>query len=427
MEDLLRTIVMSLAGASTAFLAALALIIAAGALWSGGRRDLPADPDETASRFSKPVSLIVPLGPDAVRGVDTVRSLLGLSYPEFEVIVVCDSRGETAPQALLAEWRLEAKEYFYRRSLATARVARTYRSGVEPRLLVVAKEQGGHADAINCGVNLARFQYVAAVGTDIRFDKDALARAMLPVVRDPANLVAISHHVERRPVGEFSTLEAFEWFVSMRTLLYGRLSSRWGAGWLKPADALVVWRREAVVAAGGFSSETADPDFDMMVRLQERSSDAPALHAAAGAQPFGWTPAGGLRLASASARRRQLAILQAAMRNRSCAAGLELLAPFVQALWLLLMTASALIGWITPLDLLAVGVLLSFGSAILTTGALIARGSASDAPNLAVLTRLLLLTPLDVLLFRPALVRGRAAGVWTWLRTFRSVRSIPSA
>jgi len=415
---------MSLAGASMASLAALVLIITLGAVWSGGRRDLPADPDETASRFSKPVSLIVPLGRDAGGATDTVRSLLALSYPEFEVIVVCEDGGDTTPQALLAEWHLEAKEYFYRRSLATERVSRTYRSAVEPRLLVVVKERGGHADAVNCGVNLTRFQYVAVVGTDIRFDKDALARAMLPVVRDPANVVAVSHHVERRPVHAASTLEAFAWFASVRALLYERLSSRWGAGWLKAADAVVVWRREAVVAAGGFSSIAADPDFDMMVRLQARTSDAPALHVAAGGQPFGWTPTGGLRPARADASRRQLAMLQSATRTRSLAASLELLAPFVQTLWLLLMTSSTLLGWITPLDLLSVVVLLSFGSAMLTIGALIARGSIADAPSRAVLTRLLLLTPLDTFLYRPALARGRAAGVWTWLRTAQSSRVI---
>lgn len=426
MEELLRTIVMSLAGASMASLAALVLLVTVGAVWFGGRRDLPADPDETTSRFSKPVSLIVPFGPDPVQAADTVRSLLELSYPEFEVIVVYENGGETTPRALLEEWHLEAKEYFYRRSLATAQVARIYRSRVEPRLLVVAKAHGGPADAVNCGINLARFQYVAAVATDIRFDKDALARAMLPVVRNPANVVAVSHHVERRPVRGVSALEAFEWFASMRALLFERLSSRCRAGWLKAADAMVVWRRDALVAAGGFSSRAADPDFDMMVRLQTRSSDASALHVAAGGQPFGWRPAGGLRWARASATSRQLAMLQSATRNRSFASALELLAPFVQALWLLLMTASALVGWIRPLDLLAVGVLLSFGSALLTTGALIARGSAPDAPDRAMLARLLLLTPLDMLLYRPALARGRAAGVWTWLRTSGPLRIIPS-
>lgn len=64
---------------------------------------------------------------------------------------------------LALEWALEPKEFFYRRTLTTAPVRRIYGSARDGRLMLVDKEDGGRADALNCGLCLARFRYLASV------------------------------------------------------------------------------------------------------------------------------------------------------------------------------------------------------------------------------------------------------------------------
>src|SRR5690606_37127638 len=74
---------------SIGFLVIVAAAAVAGALARGGRRERAADAYQAiaASRFTIPVSLIVPAGKSASVS-DTISSLLALNYPEFEVVVV---------------------------------------------------------------------------------------------------------------------------------------------------------------------------------------------------------------------------------------------------------------------------------------------------------------------------------------------------
>ena len=83
-------------------------------------------PDEVlaSSRFTIPVSVILPIGAEQdVAGA--VEHLLGLTYPEYEVIVV-DGRHDGVPASLRERFDLKACEIFFRRSLQTMPRARAY-------------------------------------------------------------------------------------------------------------------------------------------------------------------------------------------------------------------------------------------------------------------------------------------------------------
>ena len=124
-------------GLALAYLFAVALAVVVMAVRRGGRReDPPADHDAMSeSRFTIPVSLIVPVGGGADDAdVDrTIDALLALNYPQLEVIVIAD--GPSASEPLNAGWWLEARELFYRAALPTAPVRMMYRSARDSRLL----------------------------------------------------------------------------------------------------------------------------------------------------------------------------------------------------------------------------------------------------------------------------------------------------
>ena len=142
------------------------------ALRAGGRREERVLRDEavSGSRFTIPVSIIVPLTGD----------------PAFEVIVVGDAAAAAQIDELSRDWQLEAREFFYRQALRTADVERIYRSAVDPRLMVIDKASGGYGDTLNCGVNVARYRYVMSVPPGIAFDNDALLRIMAAALGIPA-------------------------------------------------------------------------------------------------------------------------------------------------------------------------------------------------------------------------------------------------
>src|SRR5207244_7982184 len=125
-----------------------------------------------------------------------ISSLLALNYPEFEVIVVADGASRPMMDGLTREWQLDAREFFYRRTIEISEVRRIYRSGRDSSLMVIDKAAGGYSDALNCGVNVARYRYFMTVSPEVTFDSDALLRVMAAALRDPANVIGASNHVE---------------------------------------------------------------------------------------------------------------------------------------------------------------------------------------------------------------------------------------
>src|SRR6266540_3724813 len=100
---------------SLAYLAVVAATAIVAALRVGGWREDPIDNHDalSESRFTIPVSLIVPLGEDradAVAASRTIAALLDLNYPELEVIVVAEGLPASAWASLKTAWDLEARE-----------------------------------------------------------------------------------------------------------------------------------------------------------------------------------------------------------------------------------------------------------------------------------------------------------------------------
>jgi hypothetical protein len=387
------------------------------ALRTGARREHLVDHDEvlSLSRFTIPVSLIVPSTSADANVSSTIAALLALNYPELEVIVVLEQTQGESFDALAREWQLDAREFFYRRSIETAPVRRIYRSARDARVIVIDKTAAGQADAINCGVNMARYRYVAVVPPAIAFDANALLRLMAAPLLDPARVIGASNHIERSGL--------FERMGSARARMMSRLlwrSLRYGIG---PSSAVTVWRRDAVLSVNGFSTRAADPHLDMARRALRSNVERRAGHFHRGASVFGRTAPRTIISTLAAAGRRQIGVLQFlpvlspsgvrtfGARSLACFWTGELLIPLAQ-IWII---AASIIGaaigvfpWTMVLFAL---LLLSFGQAAFTTAALFMRSAAADAPDEPELVRLLLASPLEIFFYRPALiVAGLFAG-----------------
>jgi hypothetical protein len=424
------------------YLAIIATLAVVSALRAGGRREDAGDEQNTlaVSRFTIPVSIIVPITRNSASVTHAVATLLGLNYPEFEVIVVADDVPQAVFDELGRDWQLEAREFFYRKTIETSAVRRIYKSGRDPRLMIIDKAAGGQSDTLNCGVNVARYRYFTSVGPEVTFDRDALLRVMTAALRDPANVVGASNHIELgadaagdavadvpRESGPVARMIAlFQRLASARSLMDSRLAWRYLGAGLGPTGAIVVWRRDAVIKLHGFSASAADPDIDLMFRLQTRSIEGGGrfdrgsdVFGRAGAQ----SPRGALRLAG----RRQLAaieILAACARGRGKGLSGKTLAYFVASelftplaqVWIVLATLfGASVGSFTwTLPILAI-VLLSFGNAAVSAAALLLRGASAGAPEESELRRLLAAGPIEFVLYRPALAAARIAAAFSFV------------
>jgi cellulose synthase/poly-beta-1,6-N-acetylglucosamine synthase-like glycosyltransferase len=232
-----------------------------------------------ASPLTPPISVIVPAYNEEAGIVESVRSLLGLRYTEFEVIVVNDGSTDRTLGKLAEAFELLPVRKALRGTIKTARVRAAYASRRHPELWVIDKDNGGKADALNAGINAARYPYFCALDADGVLEEDALLRVAKPMLDDP-DLIAATGGIVRivngsridhgrvlevgLPRSWLATVQVVEYF---RAFLVGRI------GWSRMRSLLVIsgafglFRRNLVEAAGGFSTGTVAEDLELVVRL----------------------------------------------------------------------------------------------------------------------------------------------------------------
>ncbi|MDH3595081.1 MAG: glycosyltransferase family 2 protein, partial [Rhodospirillales bacterium] len=137
------------------------------------------------SHATVPISLIVPAHNEEDSIVDSIRSILSLHYPQFEVVVVNDGSTDGTLQAIMEAFDLSPVDRYYDTTVPHRPIRGLYGSGRHANLLLIDKQQGGKADALNAGINLSRSPVFCAVDADSVLESDALLRAVQPFFEEP--------------------------------------------------------------------------------------------------------------------------------------------------------------------------------------------------------------------------------------------------
>jgi cellulose synthase/poly-beta-1,6-N-acetylglucosamine synthase-like glycosyltransferase len=137
------------------------------------------------SDITPPMSILVPAYNEEAVIVESVRSLISLHYPSFEVIVVNDGSRDDTLKTLMAAFELTPVIRAWENALEHKPIRELYGNPKFPNLLVIDKENGGKADALNAGLNIARMPLFCAVDADSILEDDALLRCVEPFIDDP--------------------------------------------------------------------------------------------------------------------------------------------------------------------------------------------------------------------------------------------------
>ncbi|MFK4057908.1 glycosyltransferase family 2 protein [Brevundimonas sp. NPDC046655] len=265
------------------------LLLAAGALAAR-----PAIPESAAlwrryAEASPPIALLAPAYNEAFTIVQSVRSLLSLRYPSFEVIVINDGSRDATLQVLIDAYELKPAQRHYEQALDHQPIRGVYTAAHQPRLIVVDKENGGKADALNAGINISRAPIFCSMDADSLLEPDALLRAVQPFVEEPERTVAVGGTVRiangclirdgqvlevRPPRNLLALLQTVEY---LRAFLMARLAWSRINTLTIISGAFGLFRRARVIEAGGYTRGTVGEDMELVVKLHRlmRDQDRP--------------------------------------------------------------------------------------------------------------------------------------------------------
>ena len=234
------------------------------------------------------ISILVPAYNEATTIAGSIRSLLQLSYSEYEIVVVNDGSKDATIEVLRKEFGLFPFPEAYHTQLPTAEIRGIYHSSLHANLRVIDKENGGKADSLNAGINLSLYPLFCCIDADSILQPDSLRRAVQPFLDDHRTVasggtvrIANGCRVENGFLTKIglptNLLALFQIVEYLRAFLFGRL------GW-SPMNAMLIisgafgiFRKEAVVTVGGYRSDTIGEDMELVVRLHRhlRLSDKP--------------------------------------------------------------------------------------------------------------------------------------------------------
>ncbi|MBI4466915.1 MAG: glycosyltransferase [Acidobacteria bacterium] len=225
-----------------------------------------------------PVTVLVAAHNEEATIVESVTALLALRYPRLEVIVINDGSTDKTLEDLIRRFSLRRDDLEVPGQLPTQPLRGFYLSTLDPRLVVIDKVQGGKSDALNAGLNLCWTPWVCTVDADSILEEDSLLRALRPALEDDqvvatSGIVRIANGcrvaggrvvqvgLPREPLALYQVVEY------LRGFLEGRLGWSWLNGLLIISGAFGLFRSDVLRAVGGYARDTVAEDMDVVVRI----------------------------------------------------------------------------------------------------------------------------------------------------------------
>lgn len=195
------------------------------------------------------VSVIVPAYNEEVNCLRTINSLLNQDYPNLEIVFVDDGSKDSTYNKVFEAFK------------------------DNPNVKVFTKVNGGKATALNFGIEKASYEFLVCIDADTQLKTDAVSFLMDKFyirdaekhkVLDP-KIGAIAGNVKvGNEVNMISRWQSIEYITSQN---FDRRAFDYLECITVVPGAIGAFRKEAVLIAGGFTSDTLAEDCDLTMRL----------------------------------------------------------------------------------------------------------------------------------------------------------------
>lgn len=264
-------------------------IVSAMELIKNRREAKTADYDALLSSPITPmISVLAPAYNESLTIVDNIKALLGLYYQSFEIVVINDGSRDNTLEKTIEAFDLEKVPFAIDYKIPCNEIRGIYKSKEKAysNLTLIDKVNGGKADALNAGINLAKGDYFISIDVDSVIDPHALKKLIKPFLEETdskviavggviqiANSCVIENGqmVEVKVPGQF--LPRCQVVEYSRAFLLGRLAWSRLDGLLLISGALGLFDKEVVIECGGYYTKTVGEDMELVVRMRKFIAD----------------------------------------------------------------------------------------------------------------------------------------------------------
>jgi len=229
------------------------------------------------------VSIIAPAYNEEKTIIENIKCLLTIQYQNFEIIVVNDGSKDNSLSKIIEYFDLIKVNKAYEQVLVCAQIRGIYKStnSAYSHLVIVDKENGGKADALNAGINVSQNDLFLALDVDCIIEPDALLKMVKPFLDDSKHVVIASGGVVRIAnscdVADGKIMKvnyAHNFWAKFQVLEYFRAFTMGRMAWSKLNGLLIIsgafglFDRKRVVKVGGYDKTTVGEDLELVVRLR---------------------------------------------------------------------------------------------------------------------------------------------------------------
>ena len=248
------------------------------------RKEYKLDGDESYEEYIhgvyvKPISILVPAYNEEAGIIPSVRSLISIQYPSFEVIVINDGSKDSTLEKMIEHYEMFPIQKVVRTQIPSNRIKAVYQSRILPNLYLIDKENGGKADALNAGLNVSSYPYFCSLDGDSILERDAFVKVMKPILESNGDVIASGGSIRiangcniqngnilkvglsEKPLVIMQTIEY------LRAFLMGRIGLSRHNLLLIVSGAFGVFSKSWVMEAGGYKKNTVGEDMELVVRL----------------------------------------------------------------------------------------------------------------------------------------------------------------
>ncbi|MGN0405599.1 MAG: glycosyltransferase [Bariatricus sp.] len=228
-----------------------------------------------------PVTIIVPAYNEEITVVETVKSLLTLEYNLYEIIVVDDGSKDNTSKVLIDEFHMMPIQRPIRYQIECQKAEFVYETRTQKvPVTLIRKKNGGKADSLNMGINASNYPYFICMDADSILQYDSLTKIVQPVLEQdhivavggtvrPCNNVVVEggrvkkYQLPKSIIACMQVLEYDRSFLASR-ILFDKFN-----GSLIISGAFGLFKKDTVIAAGGYDHTTMGEDMELVVKLHE--------------------------------------------------------------------------------------------------------------------------------------------------------------